>query len=128
MTTFEVSEGQVRLVVHNHGSGAVIQICGELDAHSAPKLEDVGAALVAEGAFEISLDMSETSFLDSSALRAILTVRDVLQRSEGELFISRPSDAVRRLFTITGLDQELTIREAEQATDGATSPISRSTT
>lgn len=75
---------------------------GELDAASAATL---AAALedLPQGAGAIALDLSGVSFIDSSGLRVIAAQ---LQRSEaaGTSFtVSAASDAVRRIFEMTGL-------------------------
>lgn len=75
---------------------------GELDAASAATL---GGALVDAPVTEsgIALDLSGVSFIDSSGLRVIAAE---VQRSEaaGRPFqVSAASDAVRRIFEMTGL-------------------------
>ena len=110
MDIFNSQGSQLRLVVHNHGHSAVVDIAGELDAHGAPELEELGHSLISDGVSELVLDMSHTTFVDSSALRAMLTVRDSTVRSGGTFFVANPTDTVRRLLSITGLDEELSIR------------------
>ena len=98
------------LDIRRHGAAAIVQIRGELDAYSAPSLEDLGANLLAEGTSEIVLDLSETSFLDSSGLRAILTLQGRVDDDRGELALGNPSEPVLRLLEITGLTEHFTIR------------------
>lgn len=75
---------------------------GELDAASAASL--AGALSEATGSGSgIALDLSGVSFIDSSGLRVIAAE---VQRSEasGTAFtVSAASDAVRRIFEMTGL-------------------------
>ena len=88
---------------------AVLSARGELDAYSAPALEDHVARLLADDARNIVLDLSETAFLDSSGLRAILTAQRRLSNADGQLTLRAPSEPVSRLLEITGLTDHFTI-------------------
>jgi anti-anti-sigma factor len=91
------------------GDRAVLSARGELDAYSAPALEDHVARLLADEARSIVLDLSETAFLDSSGLRAILTAQRRLSNADGQLTLRAPSEPVSRLLEITGLTDHFTI-------------------
>jgi len=91
------------------GSSAVLHVRGELDAYSAPGLEDQLSRLIAEKVEGVVLDLSETAFLDSSGLRAILTAQRRLSENHGELRLRAPSEAVTRLLEITGLTDHFSV-------------------
>ena len=91
------------LTTDTEGDRAVIAIKGELDAYTAPGVEEQIANLVGRGINNIVLDLSETGFLDSSGLRAILTAHRRLSSEEGSLALRNPSEPVTRLLEITGL-------------------------
>jgi anti-anti-sigma factor len=90
---------------------AVLAARGELDAYSAPALEEHVARLLGEDARDIVLDLSETAFLDSSGLRAILTAQRRLSAADGHLVLRAPSEPVARLLEITGLTDHFTIED-----------------
>ncbi len=111
MTEVGPESGQeLVLDTQRHGAAAIVRVRGELDAYSAPSLEDLGANLLADGTSEIVLDLSETSFLDSSGLRAILTLHRRIDNDRGELTLGNPSEPVLRLLEITGLTDHFTVR------------------
>jgi anti-sigma B factor antagonist len=85
------------------GDQGVVSVKGELDAYTAPAIEEQISRLVDGGITDIVLDLSETSFLDSSGLRAILTAHRRLERDLGKLTLRAPSESVTRLLEITGL-------------------------
>ncbi len=91
------------LTTDRDGNRAVLAVRGELDAYSAPGLEEQITKLTGERVDQIVLDLSQTAFLDSSGLRAILTAQRRLGESGGQLRLRAPSDAVTRLLDITGL-------------------------
>ena len=75
---------------------------GELDAASAATLADVLEDLPADvGA--IVLDLSGVSFIDSSGLRVIAAQRQRSEAAGSSFTVSAASDAVRRIFEMTGL-------------------------
>ena len=91
------------LTTETEGDRAVIAIKGELDAYTAPGVEEQIANLVGRRINNIVLDLSETGFLDSSGLRAILTAHRRLASEQGSLTLRNPSEPVTRLLEITGL-------------------------
>ena len=97
------------LATETTGDRAVLTVRGELDAYSAPGLEDQVVRLLAQGVGTIVLDLSGTGFLDSSGLRAILTAQRRLTEGGGQLSLRSPSEPVSRLLEITGLTDHFTI-------------------
>ena len=93
----------LKLETERAGAHAIIAIQGELDAYSAPSLEEEVARLLGDTVNDLVLDLSATKFLDSSGLRAILTAQRRLADSDGRLALRAPSEPVRRLLDITGL-------------------------
>ena len=92
----------LELSTDQDGRRAVVSVRGELDAYSAPRLEDEIARLVADRVDDVVLDLSQTGFLDSSGLRAILTAQRQLAESNGQMGLRAPSEPVKRLLEITG--------------------------
>jgi anti-anti-sigma factor len=97
------------LTTDRDGSKAVLTVRGELDAYSAPGLEDQVTRLVGEQVDEVVLDLSQTGFLDSSGLRAILTAQRRLAENGGRMRLRAPSEAVTRLLEITGLTDHFAV-------------------
>jgi anti-anti-sigma factor len=91
------------LTTDREGDQVTLAIHGELDAYTAPSLEDHISALLGDGVTSLVLDLSDTGFLDSSGLRALLTVHRRLEGTAGHLELRAPSEPVVRLLEITGL-------------------------
>jgi anti-anti-sigma factor len=103
---------------HTLGNRAEIQVTGHLDAYWAPHL---GAALndtVRQGSHEISLDLSEVDFMSSAGLGVIVGCYRQLQAIRGTLFISRASEQVAKLISLSGL-KDLLLPETKAAAQGA---------
>jgi anti-anti-sigma factor len=97
------------LSTERDGTRAAIAITGELDAYSAPGLENEVAQLLADGVTDLTFDLSATRFLDSSGLRTILTSQRRLGDRDGRLALRAPSEPVRRLLDITGLTDHFVV-------------------
>ena len=90
------------------GDVHVVTLRGEIDAFTAPSLRDDLRQLVEEtGALVIVVDLGAVTFLDSSALGALVGVFRRLRERNGQLRIVQPRTAAARIFELTGLDAVL---------------------
>lgn len=90
------------------GGEPLVRLAGELDAYTAPGLQD---ALEAAPGGTLRVDMSGVGFIDSTGIRVIVGTDNRRKDDGQELVLVGPSDAVRRLLQLTSLDQHLTIEE-----------------
>lgn len=97
------------IATHVDGDRAELSIRGELDAYTAPRVEAQVSRLFDNGIRRMTFVLSETTFIDSTGLRAILGAQRRLVPAGGELRLRQPSEAVVRLLSITGLDEHLEI-------------------
>jgi anti-sigma B factor antagonist len=96
------------LEVTHDGTAARLRVMGELDASTAPDLSDLCLTVYNEGARDVVIDLTDTSFLDSSGLRALVGARQLFA-TDGRLSLSHASEPVLRLLDITGLTGYFTI-------------------
>jgi anti-sigma B factor antagonist len=90
----------------------VVTLSGEIDAYTAPSLRDDLHQLVEhEGALVVVIDLGAVTFMDSSALGAVVGVLRRLRERDGELRIVQPRTAASRIFELTGLDAVLDLYE-----------------
>lgn len=90
-----------------HESYAVVTVHGEVDLATAPRLRDCLTGLAADGHQRVILDLSETEFLDSTGLGAIVTGLKRIRARGGDLRMVCASPRVRTAFEITSLDRVL---------------------
>jgi len=104
----------------------VVAVRGEIDLFTAPELKSALADAIEEGRSRIVVDLSETTFLDSTALGVLIGAVKRLRSREGRLTIVNTDDNIAKTFEITGLDQIFTIRssrdEAVAALDAEEAP------
>jgi anti-anti-sigma factor len=96
-----------------------LSLRGELDLASAQELIDAVGRLCAEGASETVLDVGGLEFIDSTGLRAILSVKALCEESRCAFYLTPGRDQIhhqlRRLLEITGLLDRLPFREPDEA-------------
>ena len=83
-------------------AGRTFTFVGEADAATTGTI--VACLEQAPPAGDVNLDLSGVDFIDSSALRAVLSFRSTLVREQRSLRIFDPSPAVRRVLERAGLD------------------------
>ena len=92
----------------------VVSLDGELDLASAPLLEsEIERDEVAE-AERVVLDLRELQFIDSTGLRTIFSVHSRAHTRGQEFAITRGSEQVQRLLSITRMSEHLRIIDSPE--------------
>ncbi|HEX4867148.1 MAG TPA: STAS domain-containing protein [Acidimicrobiales bacterium] len=94
------------ITIDDTEAGHVIKVAGELDLASAPELSSVLAEPAGASTLPVVLDLSGVTFIDSSALRALLLAGRQLANAGRKLQIGPRSDVVSRVLEVTQLDQQ----------------------
>lgn len=81
----------------------------KLDAMQAPELKGEMVLLNKEGQKNLILDLSQTRYIDSSGLSAILVGNRLSNESQGSFVICGLQDSVNKLITISQLDKIIKI-------------------
>jgi anti-anti-sigma factor len=84
---------------------------GELDLASAPDLERELRAAAGDAVPLVVVDLSEVTFVDSSALHMLVRTSLEVKTRGLDLVIRRPRGTARRVFDVVGLDRPLTLPE-----------------
>ena len=82
-----------------------------IDVKTTPAFEEEMKNLVAEGAEEIAVDMTDTIYISSAGLRALLTATKTLRKRGGTVRVLNVVPQVMEVFDITGYSGFLTIGE-----------------
>ncbi|CAN5434661.1 MAG: STAS domain-containing protein [Acidimicrobiia bacterium] len=101
-------EAAIAIVEDDDGT---LRVSGELDAFSVPTLTSVLEQRAASDGGSVVLDMAGVTFVDSSALQALVEFHQRFSEQGGALLIASPSPALTRLLNITGLDKHLNVAE-----------------
>lgn len=100
----EEMRGRCAIDRHERDARAgVVSVAGELDLASAPQLKWTLLDAFEEGRKEIVLDLSQTTFMDSTALGVLVGVARSLSAGE-RLAIVCAQPAVLKIFELSGMD------------------------
>ena len=85
-----------------HTFPPVFKLTGEVDLARQAELDAIAAA--AAEARSAIIDMTEISFVDSTAIKWLLRTKEVLQQVNGNLRVVAPQGLFTRLIALTGLE------------------------
>ena len=94
----------------SEGDRHILAVRGEIDLFTAPELKQVLADSIENGRVRIVIDLTDTTFLDSTALGVLIGAVKRLRSRDGALAIVNVDENIAKTFEITGLDQIFTIR------------------
>ena len=82
----------------------VVSVSGEVDLFTAPHFKQRVMAPVASGVDHVIIDLTATTFIDSSSLGALIGAHRRLKSRGRQLVVACDNDAIVKTFRITGLD------------------------
>ncbi|MCW3016174.1 MAG: hypothetical protein JWO02_3266 [Solirubrobacterales bacterium] len=103
--TFDFALAEERLPNGAH----VVAVSGEVDIFTAPDLKRTIALAIEDGAHRLVVDLTNTRFLDSTALGVLIGAVKRLRPLDGRLAIVNTEPSTAKTFQITGLDRIFTI-------------------
>ena len=95
------ADDEFGLSLEHDGHGRVLQVRGELDAFTAPRLADRIATVFVDR--DVILDFSKVSFIDSFGLSVL--VKLLADSGRRPVRLLHPHPVVSRLLQMAGLDQ-----------------------
>ena len=104
------------------GNVWVIALSGEVDLYTAPEFKETLLDVIGQGATHVVVDLTDTTFIDSTTLGVLVGGVKRLRSNDGQLSLVCSDRNITKIFEITGLDRVFTIypsREEAVATIGA---------
>ena len=87
----------------------VIEVGGEIDVYTAPKLRERLISLVEEGSYQLIVDMEAVEFLDSTGLGVLVGGLKRVRAQDGWIDLVCTQSRILRIFRITGLNKVFSI-------------------
>lgn len=97
------------LTTRSDNEGAIVEVGGEVDVFTAPKLRDLLASLTEEGQTRLIVDLQQVQFLDSTGLGVLVGSLKRIRNRGGSLELVCSQPRLLKIFKITGLDTVFTI-------------------
>ncbi len=98
---------QLRIELRKESDRVIVALAGELDMANAPLLQSHVEGPELEGTPTVVLDLQKLEFLDSTGLRIILAARELCWRRGQEFAVTKGSQQVQRLLSVTGVGEHL---------------------
>jgi anti-sigma B factor antagonist len=92
----------------------VIALSGEVDLYTAPEFKQQVINAVDEGARHVVVDLSETTFIDSTTLGVLIGGVRRLREHDGDLSLVCSDRNISKIFEITGLDRVFSIATSRE--------------
>ncbi|TMM21398.1 MAG: STAS domain-containing protein [Actinobacteria bacterium] len=87
----------------------VIALSGEVDLYTAPEFKQQLLEVIGNGAKNVIVDFSSTTFIDSTTLGVLVGGVKRLRPNDGQLSLVCSDRNITKIFEITGLDRVFTI-------------------
>jgi anti-sigma B factor antagonist len=106
------------------GKSMVVEVGGEIDVYTAPRLREMIVDLVHKGHHHLVIDLERVDFLDSTGLSVLTGGRKRVRAFDGSLRVVCTQERLLKIFRITGLTKVFpihdTVEEAVAATEQET--------
>ena len=112
---------ELSLATRTVGDHTVLEIGGEIDVYTAPRLREHLIQLGDEGVIRLVADLSRVEFLDSTGIGVLVGAHRRLKSAQGALALVCPHERLLKIFRITGLDGIFHIYDSVDAAIAATS-------
>ena len=96
----------------------VVSVSGEIDLFTAPEFKQRVMAPIAAGVDHVIIDLTETTFVDSSSLGVLIGAHRRLKSRGGRLMVACDDEAIVKTFRITGLDSVFSLVDSVEAALG----------
>jgi len=101
------------------GDRVIVALSGEIDLYTAPRLQSqLAAALNTDHPVRLVVDMSGVDFCDSTGMNVLLAAQRLAREHGGNIELSAPRPAVRKILQVTGLESVFTVVEDSAAAAG----------
>ena len=94
------------------GAPPVVEICGEIDIHSAPRLRDELLRVVRRHGPQLALDLAGVTFLDCAGVNVLLATRRRAWLEDGWIRVTQASPRARRTISLLGLQKAFALSDS----------------
>jgi anti-sigma B factor antagonist len=109
------------------GNVWVIALSGEVDLYTAPEFKETLLDVIGQGAKHVVVDLTDTTFIDSTTLGVLVGGIKRLRPEGGQLVIVCSDRNITKIFEITGLNRVFPIHatRAEALADAGVTEAQR---
>lgn len=97
------------------GDCYVVDIAGEIDVYTSPKVKDAIGALIDRGVYNLVIDLQRVRYIDSTGLGVLIGGLKRVREHGGSVNLVCTNPQIRKIFDITGLVKIFGIFESDDA-------------
>jgi len=101
----------LKLGHHARDGIEVIDVRGEIDIYTAPRLRELLIDLVSKGSYQLVVNLDEVGFLDSTGLGVLVGGLRRVRAHDGSLDLVCTQQRILKILKITGLTEVFGIYE-----------------
>jgi anti-sigma B factor antagonist len=109
----------LKLDHRTEGQLTIVEVEGEIDVYTAPRLRELLIDLVNKGNFHLLVNMEKVDFLDSTGLGVLVGGLKRVRAHDGSLELVCTQERILKIFRITGLTKVFgiysSVEEAKEA-------------
>ncbi len=90
----------------------VVEVAGEIDVYTAPRLREQLVELVNGGNYHLVVDLEGVEFLDSTGLGVLVGGLKRVRAHDGSLRLVCTQERILKIFRITGLTKVFSIHDS----------------
>ena len=91
---------------------AVVALAGEIDLYTCPEFKQELLRVIADGATLVVVDLTKTTFIDSTALGVIIRGVERLKQRDGRLVVVCADPNIVKIFEVTGLNRIFSVYDS----------------
>jgi anti-sigma B factor antagonist len=95
----------LKLAHHATDGIEVIDVQGEIDMYTAPRLRELLIDLVSKGSYQLVVNLGKVGFLDSTGLGVLVGGLRRVRAHDGSLDLVCTQQRILKIFRITGLTE-----------------------
>ena len=104
---------EVQLNRRNENGVEVLDVSGELDIYTSPKLRTAIQDVLAGGRSRVVVNLLHTTYLDSTALSVLTSALKQARDAGGTVALVYNQPQIEKIFTITGLHEVFPVFRTE---------------
>lgn len=111
-STFNISKQSMKRV-------ELVTVSGRIDSSNAAEFDNFLQQAMADGRHNVVLELSGITYMSSAGLRAIVALLREAKKHRGDVRIATPSDRMKEVLQLAGLDSLFEVYDDETAAVGS---------
>jgi len=92
----------------------VIEVNGEIDVYTSPKVKEAINALIEEGSYFLAVNLEGVRYIDSTGLGVLIGALKKVREHDGNITLVCTNPQIKKIFNITGLVKIFSISKTEE--------------